>query len=246
MRESRRISYDEPISIPTKVLSKELLTLVFGSVKTKRRLVAEKILTPSTTNPEMYFPTLAGVLHFCEYPQRSIPEAVVLCTQFKGTSGRDIIQTQEVTGNLEQQIAISLQLVLSWISRHFKLQGAKLTAKPLIPREALREAIINALVHRKYWVPGAVKIAVYEDRVEVFSPGQLPGLVDLKQLGDGTTFLCNPNIANLARKWGLVEKMGTGIRLIFDSCQKAGLKPPQFHEEGDFVKVVFFFQSQKN
>ena len=137
-------------------------------------------------------------------------------------------------------------MVKSWISRHFNLQGAKLKSKSIIPPEALREAIINALIHRKYFIPGAIKIAVYDDRIEIFSPGGFPGLVDVKYLGDGTTFLRNPNIARLARKLGLVEKMGTGIKLIFDSCRKAGLKLPEFHEEGDFVKVVFFFQPSKN
>ena len=95
------------------------------------------------------------------------------------------------------------------------------------------------------FIPGAIKIAVYDDRIEIFSRGGFPGLVDVKHLGDGTTFLRNPNIARLARKLGLVEKMGTGIKLIFESCRKAGLTPPEFHEEGDFVKVIFFFQPSK-
>jgi ATP-dependent DNA helicase RecG len=246
MRESRRISYDEEsIHSSIEILSKELLSQVFGSTQTKRRLASEKVVTPSSANPETFFPTIAGIIHFCENPEKYIPEATVLCTQFKGTSGRDIIQTQEITGSLEQQASISLKLIKSWISRHFNLQGAKLKSNSIIPNEALREAIINALIHRKYFIPGAVKIAVYEDHVEIFSPGGFPGLVDVKHLGDGTTFLRNPNIAGLARKLGLVEKMGTGIKLIFDSCRKAGLTPPEFHEEGDFVKVIFFFQPSK-
>ncbi len=246
MRESKRISYDEePIHCPVEVLSKELLASVFGSTQTTRRLVSEKVIVQSPANPEQYLPTVAGIIHFCENPEEFIPEACVLCTQFKGVKGRSIIQTQEVTGNLEQQAHVSLKLVESWISRHFKLVGAKLKGKPIVPPEALREAIINALIHRKYFVPGSVKIAVYEDRVEVFSPGGFPGLVDLDHLGDGTTFLRNPHIARLARKLGMVEKMGTGIKLIFDSCRKAGLKRPEFHEEGDFVKVVFLFQPSK-
>ena len=246
MRESRRISYDEEsIRLSIEILSKELLNPVFGSAQTKRRLVSEKVITQSPTNPEVFFPTIAGIVHFCENPEEHIPEASILCTQFKGINGRDIIQTQEVTGNLEQQATISLKLVKSWISRHFNLQGVKLTSKSIIPHEALREAIINALIHRKYFIPGAIKIAVYDDRVEVFSPGGFPGLVDVNHLGDGTTFLRNPNIARLARKLGMVEKMGTGIKLIFDSCKKAGLRIPEFHEEGDFVKVIFFFQPSK-
>ena len=66
--------------------------------------------------------------------------------------------------------------------------------------------------------------------------------MDINTLGDGITYLRNPNIAQLARKMGLVEKFGTGVRLIFDQCKKAKLRPPKYHEEGDFVKVVFFFE----
>ncbi|MBM3191277.1 MAG: DeoR family transcriptional regulator [Chlamydiae bacterium] len=244
MRESRRISYDEEcVHGSVEMLSEELLYSAFGATPTKRQLISEKIIAPSSANSEVFFPTIAGTVHFCENPEAHIPEASILCTQFKGVEGRDIIQTQEITGTLEQQAAASLKLIVSWISRHFGLQGVKLKAQSLVPREALREAIINALIHRKYFIPGAVKIDVYEDRVEVFSPGGFPGLVDVKHLGDGTTFLRNPNIARIARRLGLVEKMGTGIKLIFDSCKKAGLRTPEFHEEGDFVKVVFFFQS---
>lgn len=246
MRESRRISYDEESTHQTlKILSKELLNPVFGPTQTKGRLISEKVIIQSSANPETFCPTVAGVIHFCENPEEYIPEASILCTQFEGTSGREIIQTQEVTGNLEEQAIVSLKLVESWISRHFNLQGVKLTGKSIIPRVALREAIINALIHRKYFIPGATKIAVYDNRIEVFSPGGFPGLIDVNHLGDGTTFLRNPNIARLARKLGMVEKMGTGIKLIFDSCKKAGLRTPEFHEEGDFVKVVFFFQPIK-
>ncbi|MGA8165414.1 MAG: ATP-binding protein [Waddliaceae bacterium] len=246
MRESRRISYDEePIQHPIEILSKELLDPVFGSSQTKRRLVSEKVITQSLVNPETFSPTVAGVIHFCENPQEYIPEASILCTQFRGIDGRDIIQTQEVTGNLEQQADVSLKLIESWISRHFNLQGVKLMSQPIVPHEALREAIINALIHRKYFIPGAIKVAVFDDHIEIFNPGGFPGLVDVNHLGDGTTFLRNPNIARLARKLGMVEKMGTGIKLIFDSCKKASLRTPEFHEEGDFVKVVFFFQPLK-
>lgn len=247
MRESRRISYDEePIHQPLEILSKELLYQVYGSAQTKRRLFADKVIIQSGTNSEIFFPTVSGTIHFSENPEKYIPEATILCTQFKGISGREIIQTQEVTGHLEQQADISLKLIKSWISHPFHLQGIKLKGRAKIPEEALREAIANALIHRKYFIPGSIKIAVYDNRLEIFSPGGFPGLVDVNHLGDGTTFLRNPNIARIARKLGIVEKMGTGIKLIFDSCKKAGLRTPEFHEEGDFVKVIFFFQPSKN
>ncbi len=83
---------------------------------------------------------------------------------------------------------------------------------------------------------------MFEDRLEIFSPGSFPGMIPLQNLGEGTTFLRNLVAARIARKMRLIEKLGTGIRLIFDSCRHAGLKTPEYSEDGDYVKTTFFFQ----
>ena len=64
----------------------------------------------------------------------------------------------------------------------------------------------------------------------------------MENLGDGITYLRNPHIARMAHKLRLVEKLGSGIRLIFDSCQKAGIIQPQYQEGGDYVKIIFYFE----
>jgi ATP-dependent DNA helicase RecG len=133
-------------------------------------------------------------------------------------------------------------LLAQWLERGLKLTQMRLKGTSLVPEDALREAIINALVHRKYSIPGPIKIALYDDRLEIFSPGAFPGLISIANLGDGTTFLRNIVVAKIARKMHLMEKLGTGIRLIFDSCRKAGLRRPEYNESGDFVKLTFFFE----
>ena len=92
----------------------------------------------------------AGILLFADNPSKYIPEAHVICTRFEGTEGRNIIQTEEVTGPIAKQIDTSFNVVSSWIRRDYKLERARLKAHTLIPEIALREAITNALVHRKY------------------------------------------------------------------------------------------------
>ncbi len=245
-REAQRISYDEEIiSVdPHKALSNELITQFVEGRITKKRLLSERIVKELPANKESYAPTVAGILMFCEAPQDYIPEAMVRCTQFKGVAGRDMLQTEDVSGTIDKQASESLSIVSQWITTHFEMRGVKLKRVFPVPREALREAIINALLHRKYNIPGATKIAVYDDRVEIFNPGCFPGLVDMNNLGDGTTYLRNPLLARLAYKLHLVETRGTGIKLIYDSCRKAGLKRPEYHEEGDFVKIIFFFEPE--
>ena len=241
LRENKRLSFDEEaIHADTQILSQNLLYDIFGKVQTTR-LVAEKILTPSGVKTKQYYPTVAGVLTFCETPHTHIPEAMVQCTRFHGAEGRNIIQSEEIHGCLEQQITTSFRLVRSWLMHHYQLHDTKLQGKMLIPETALREAIVNALLHRKYSIPGSVKIALYENRLEIFNPGNFPGLFDITNLGDGTTYLRNPNLARIARRFGIIEKLGTGIRLILASCKQAGLKQPEFIEGADSVKVIFHF-----
>lgn len=241
MRENKRIYFDEEVvHADVSILSQERLKNIFNKAE-MTRLVAEKVLTHLGANIKKYYPTVAGVLAFCETPQAYVPEAIIHCTRFRGTEGRDIIQSEEIQGCLERQITNSFQLVRSWLMRDYQLIGAKLQGTAMIPEIALREAIANALLHRKYSIPGAVKIALYDNRLEIFSPGNFPGLVDVNNLGDGTTYLRNPNLARIARRFGVIEKLGTGIKLVLESCRKAGLKRPDFIEGADSVKVVFHF-----
>jgi len=242
-REAHRVSYDEEIiNARLDVLSKDLLHNFYGTKVTKKRLLADKIIATMPANKEHYCATVAGILMFSETPHNYLPEALVRCTRFKGIDGRNILRTEDITGALEQQAAESLKLITNWIATHYELRGVKLTGQIPVPTEAIREAIINALLHRKYTIPGATKIAIYDNRIEIFSPGCFPGLVDINSLGDGTTYLRNPTLVRLAYQVKLVEARGTGIRLIYESCKKAGVKKPVYHEEGDFVKIIFYFE----
>jgi len=247
IQEGQRIHFDEePIHQNISILSADLLKNFYGGGVADIRLLADKLITHAVTHQNHYLPTVAGTLLFCKNPEDFIPESVIICTRFEGTTGRNIIQTEEVTGNLEKQADVSFKLIKAWLSKNYTLHAMKLKSQLPVPSEALREAIINALIHRKYSIPGAIKIALYDNRLEIFSPGCFPGLVDINKLGDGTTYLRNPTLARIAHKMGLVEKLGSGIRLIFDSCRKMNLKKPIYSEEGDFVKITFYFQHEKN
>lgn len=242
IREGKHLYFDEePTKATLEDLSKTRLQQCYGPSYSNKKLASDAVITSLTLSHKQYHATIAGVLMFSNQPEQYIPEAIIICTEFAGKSGRKIIQTRELSGPIPQLIQESIALLEHWLQRHYKLQGVKLAGEMLIPLDALREAVINALMHRKYTIPGAVKIALYEDRIEIFNPGALPGLVDIDNLGDGTTYLRNPHIAKLARRLKLVEKLGTGIKLIFDECSAHGIKRPEYHEDGDFVKLIFFF-----
>lgn len=242
-RDRKRISYDEEASgHPVTVLSTDRLHHFFGRDISARRLLAEKVIKISPGDNGNPTATNGGVLMFCDSPESFIPEAMIIVSRFAGIEGRNIIQTMELTGPIPHQAESAFTLLAQWLERDLKLKKVQLKGSSPIPPEALREGIINALVHRKYSIPGAVKIALYDDRLEIFSPGAFPGLISISNLGDGTTFLRNIIVARIARKMHLMEKLGSGIRLIFDSCRQTGIRKPEYNESGDFVKLTFYFE----
>jgi ATP-dependent DNA helicase RecG len=107
-----------------------------------------------------------------------------------------------------------------------------------IPPIAIREALLNAIVHRNYHLMAPTKIAIYENRIKIFSPGQFPGPLDLNNLRAGITYIRNPVICKIFREAGYVEKIGSGLIAIFDSYQKQKLEDPQLIEGENYVKCI--------
>jgi ATP-dependent DNA helicase RecG len=220
-RHQKKIFFDEESTdVPIESLDKNLLFDFYESKYKEESLVMDKIAVRSLTNPKKFFATNAATLFFTPNPESYIPESVIICTWFKGREGRDIIKTIELTGSIPVLIESALKLLYSWLEIDFNLSSSgKLKGRSLIPMAALREALVNALIHRKYIIRGAVKVALYEDRLEIFSPGSLPGLMSLKNLGDGTTFLRNPTLAKIARKLRLIEKVRSERYLFSQKLQ---------------------------
>ncbi|MBN21579.1 MAG: hypothetical protein CL678_09865 [Bdellovibrionaceae bacterium] len=246
-RQRQKISYDEePSNYEINKLNKQLVLEAYEKKLNSTQMLNEKILVRNVRSPNSYWITRAGILFFCDQPDLEIPESIIIISQFKGNKGREIIRTQELSGPIPQILGDSLQLLTLWMENQFSItKTGQLKGDLPVPIEALREAIVNALVHRKYSIPGAIKIALYENRLEIFSPGSFPGMISIDHLGDGTSYLRNPLIAKFARRMRLVEKMGSGIKLIFDSCREAQIKKPLYQEDGDFVKIIFSFEKQK-
>ena len=93
------------------------------------------------------------------------------------------------------------------------------------------------MIHRNYHICALSKIAIYDDRIEFFNPGNFSGPIEQDQLMQGLTYLRNPTICKIFRKMGLVEKMGTGFINIFKSYETWGLEKPQIIEGANFINV---------
>jgi ATP-dependent DNA helicase RecG len=184
------------------------------------------------------YPTTAAMLIFGKNVPFYFSEAMIITCHFMGTSGREALATVDCTGSLFQQFQSAFHFVSSRLSRSFTIKGAVRKEVLEIPEEAIREAILNMIVHRNYHIPAPSKIFIYDDRIEFFSPGDIPGPFDVNNLRSGFTFLRNPIICNFFRRAKLIEKLGTGFITMLDSAEQRGLVPPRIIEGENFVKCI--------
>lgn len=185
------------------------------------------------------YPTLGGMMLFGKEPQRFFSEAFIICTHFLGTSGRDVVATRDCTGRLAEQYRDCISFILSRLNRQFVIEGTGPRKETLeMPEKAIREVVINALVHRNYLIPGPIRVSIYDDRLEVFSPGTFPGPIQLDHLLIGVTYIRNSVITRAFREMGHIEKFGSGLITLFNSYEEWGLARPLVHEGPGFVKCI--------
>jgi len=185
--------------------------------------------------------TVAGVALFHPTPNRVFPAAEVLFTEFRGNSMDTVLRTIDISAPLSSMIVQILGVLEPGLTPGTKRTGPKLVASEFeIPMLAIREALVNALIHRRYSASAPVKVALFQDRLEIFSPGNFPGPIAIEELGNGVSYYRNPTIASLARRVGLVERRGLGFYNILKSCNENRNPVPDIVEGGDFVKVTLY------
>lgn len=158
-------------------------------------------------------PTIAGLVLFGRRPQDSLEASRVVVAAFPGTdSGDDLTDRADVTGSL----TTVLERVQGFLDLHLRtahvIAGLEPERRPELPPVALREAVVNALVHRDYTIGGPIRVFVLQDRVEVHSPGRPPNSVDADAMRAGAHVPRNPHIYARVADLQLATRAGTGIR----------------------------------
>ena len=184
------------------------------------------------------FATTAGILLFGRETQALLPECHIVCSQFKGTSGRDALRSIDCTGTLFEQFEQAFEFTTSCLSTSFQIRSVVRTEEYEIPLIAIREIFLNAVVHRDYSLKAPTKIAIFDDRIEVFSPGNFPGPLTLDLLEAGITYVRNAFICKVFREAGYIEKLGTGFSTVFRLFREAHLLLPVVNEGSGFVKCI--------
>lgn len=167
----------------------------------------------------------------------------IKCARFKGEHSDLFIDRKELTGDLFSQLENAMKFLLANIN----LSGAvgpdhlRRIDTYEIPPEALREALVNAIVHRDYVMSGAdIKVAVYDSRIEITSPGAFPRGITLDEILDGRSEVRNKVVARVFKEAELIEQWGHGVRKMVRLCLEAGLQKPDIVETGMFVQVRFY------
>jgi ATP-dependent DNA helicase RecG len=184
------------------------------------------------------YPTVAGMLLFGKEPDHFVPEAYIMCTRFAGNAGREVIATLDCTGTLFEQMNEALNFILSKLSHSFTITGIRRHDVLEIPEVALREALLNAVIHRNYHIKSSIKVAIYNNRIEIFSPGGFPGPLNVQNLTLGFTYIRNLAITKIFREAGYIEKMGTGFITIFNSYEERNLPRPEIIEGENYIKCI--------
>ena len=181
-------------------------------------------------------PTNAFVL----LTNNTFPFAKIQCALFKGTERVVFIDKRDFEGPLYEQIEEAYEFVLKHINLGAEISGLVRTDAYELPTEAIREAIVNATTHRNFLDRACVQVAVYDDRVEVTSPGMLYGGLTIEQIKEGGSKIRNRCIAEIFSRMKIIESWGTGIKRMFSSCKEYGIREPELLEIGDSFRVNLY------
>ena len=150
------------------------------------------------------------------------------CGVFKGTTKEVFVDRREYTGPIWEQIEEAFQFVLRNIHLSAAIVGIYRQDVYEIPPDAIRELIINAAVHRSYLDHGNIQVAVYDNRLEITSPGKLPMGQTLERMKEGYSQIRNEALAYAFSYMNLIEHWGSGIPRIIGKVKAAGLREPEF------------------
>lgn len=179
-------------------------------------------------------PTVAGVLLFTRYPQQWLPQSGIVFVKFVGTEPRGedgmagYARREELTGPLARMVENLWELTWGEMAVSAVVRGLEREETYEYPAFAVREALVNAVCHRDYRMRGRrIEVRMYRDRLEVISPGGLPGFITVDNIVE-EHYSRNPRIVGSLFNWGYIEELGLGIDRMIEEMVQSGHKEPGF------------------
>jgi len=189
-----------------------------------------------------YFPTVLSIILLGNSTLSKYDYFNIRISKFNGSDYKDISESKEFTIPILPKIDEIITILKSYVKKTSVLDGARRIEKTIIPEFALREIIINAIVHKDYSIKSSIKINVFDDKIEAINPGILFGNLDIEDLGKGISECRNRKMVKIFRKFDFMEELGTGIKRIISLFSEQSLKQPVFKEQGRY-KVSFIWST---
>jgi len=190
-------------------------------------------------------PTVASVLLFAREPQRWFPEASVRILRYRGTergagARQQLLDDLRLDGPIPSQLITARQAIFDRIpTRRALASSGRFAQVGLVPQDAWLEALVNAVIHRSYSITGDhVRVEIFDDRVEIESPGRFPGIADARDPLHVTRFARNPRIARVCADLSFGQELGEGIRRMFEEMRIAGLADPAYFQTSGSVRLT--------
>ena len=197
---------------------------------TKNTLLSWKVLEEK--NGEI-FPTNAYIL--LSGRENWEVSRKIQCGVFKGETRSIFVDKREFEGSIITQLEKAYKYVLEKINLSSDIVGIYRVDKYEIPPKSIRELIANAIIHRSYLEQNDIQVALYDNRLEITSPGMLLSGVNVKRMKEGYSKLRNRAIASVFAYINIIEKWGSGIPRIMNEMREYGLQEPEFIAfENDF------------
>lgn len=237
-RQKRNISFDEEINYDYSLKDLDLSILEIKFEERGKKLTEEKLISLRLIKKveENTYPTNGLLILLGKFEN-----IVTKCSRFKGNTMKIFIDKKEYSGDLFSQ----LEKVEGFIKNHLHLRGEIKGLQRVdtyeLPMIGIREAIVNAFVHRDYVNLGRdIKVGIYDNRLEIISPGGLPNGLTNEDILMGRSEIRNRAIARIFKELNFIEQWGSGINRIKESCKDLGLEEPIIEEKNNFVGVRFF------
>ena len=197
------------------------------------------------------YPTVCGIMNFGKYPQIFSPNLDIVAVRcstnqygIEDANGIRFIDNKRLDGTLNEMLRLAIAFVINNVKKATKINDNGIREDVLeYPIKAIREIILNALIHRDYSIHienDPIRLTIYDDRIEVSNPGGLYGRLTVDELGKVHSDIRNPFIASILEILEVTENRYSGIPTIYAEMRKAGLMEPKFESIRGTFKVTLY------
>lgn len=240
-------SYDEELCIGATIDNIDL-SYAKGMFLPDRHLTLSDLATLGACKKDLdhFVPTIGGILLFSPQRLDFFPDAWIHLGIFEGIDRSSKVSNYRIKSMLPDLINDCMIVFRDMLGVGIEVKDIRHEETWPIPRLALREAIINAVVHTDYSLRGSpIKVGIFPDRVEIENSALIQWGLTLDDLKNGVSKLRNPVIGRFFNNLGVIEQWGSGIRRMITLCHEAGLPEPKFEEIGARIRVTFYRKDKR-